>query len=193
MPGAVSSARSPSDPAVPCSSSAVPRRVSACTRPGWRSRTAPRSSTTSITGPNASRFAEKLGARAHPIAKGKLRRADLPPRRYDIAVEGTSTATGVDAALRALRPGGICTPVGYYLAPGTKVPLMHMYATDAALKIVVSHVRPHLPDLLAFVAETGFPAEEVTTLLADWDDAPAAYRAHTTELVLHRAPLGVSA
>ncbi|MEV0059394.1 hypothetical protein [Nocardia sp. NPDC050718] len=62
-----------------------------------------------------------------------------------------------------------------------------------ALKIGVSHVRPHLPDLLAFVAETGFPAEEVTTLLADWDDAPAAYRAHTTKLVLHRAPLGVSA
>ncbi|MBW0273574.1 zinc-binding alcohol dehydrogenase [Nocardia sp. MH4] len=138
-------------------------------------------------------IAEKLGARAHPIATGKLRRTDLPARHYDIAVEATSTAAGVDAALRTLRPGGICTPVGYYLAPGTKVPLMHMYANDATLKIGVSHVRPHLPDLLDFIAGTEFPAETVTTLLADWDDAPEAYRAHTTKLVLHRPPLGPAA
>ncbi|WP_433682903.1 zinc-dependent alcohol dehydrogenase [Nocardia sp. CA-119907] len=137
-------------------------------------------------------IAEKLGARAHPVKKGKLRRADLPSRRYDIVVEGTSTATGVDAGLRALQPGGICTPVGYYLPPGTKVPLMHMYANDATLKIGVSHVRPILPDLLDFVAHTNFPAENVTTLLADWDDAPDAYRAHTTKLVLHRQPLGTN-
>lgn len=60
-------------------------------------------------------------------------------------------------------------------------------------EIGVSHVRPHLPDLLDFIADTEFPAETVTTLLADWDDAPEAYRAHTTKLVLHRAPLGVTA
>ncbi|MFI6952541.1 hypothetical protein ACIBJI_03630 [Nocardia sp. NPDC050408] len=29
-------------------------------------------------------------------------------------------------------------------------------------------------------------------LVADRDDAPAAYRTHTTELVLHRPPLGVN-
>ncbi|MFX0578178.1 zinc-dependent alcohol dehydrogenase [Nocardia nepalensis] len=133
-------------------------------------------------------IAEKLGARAHPVKKGRLRRADLPPRRYDIVVEGTSTAAGVDAGLRALQPGGTCSPVGYYLPPRTKVPLMHMYANDATLKIGVSHVRPVLLD---FIARTGFPAEQVTTLLADWDDAPDAYRAHTTKLVLHRQPLGV--
>ncbi|MEV0031177.1 alcohol dehydrogenase catalytic domain-containing protein [Nocardia sp. NPDC050793] len=135
-------------------------------------------------------IAERLGARAHPVSKGKLRRKDLPARRYDVVVEGTSTAAGVDLALRALQPGGICAPVGYYLPPGTKVPLMHMYANDATLKIGVSHVRPVLPDLLDFVASTGFSAEDVTTLLADWEDAPEAYRAHTTKLVLHRAPLG---
>ncbi|WP_316575976.1 hypothetical protein [Nocardia canadensis] len=70
---------------------------------------------------------------------------------------------------------------------------MHMYANDATLKIGVSHVRPHLPDLLDFIAGTEFPAETVTTLLADWDDAPEAYRAHTTKLVLHRPPLGPAA
>nr|WP_064569843.1 alcohol dehydrogenase catalytic domain-containing protein [Gordonia sp. LAM0048] len=134
-------------------------------------------------------IAERLGATVHRIGKGKLRRADLPTRRYDVAVECTSTAAGVDAALRALTPGGLCTPVGYYLPPGTKVPLMHMYANDAALHIGVSHVRPVLPALLDFVATHDFPAELVTTTLADWNDAPIAYQAHTTKLVLHRTPL----
>ncbi|MFZ2243051.1 MAG: zinc-binding alcohol dehydrogenase, partial [Gordonia amarae] len=107
---------------------------------------------------------------------------------YDLAVEGTSSAAGVDAALRSLTPGGLCTPVGYYVPPGTKVPLMQMYANTATLRISVSHVRPVLPELLKFVADTDFPAELVTTTLADWDDAPNAYQARTTKLVLHRAP-----
>ena len=67
---------------------------------------------------------------------------------------------------------------------------MHMYATDATLRVGVSHARAVLPDLLAFVARTGFPAEQVTTLTADWDDAPTAYAAHTTKLVLQRDPGG---
>jgi hypothetical protein len=63
---------------------------------------------------------------------------------------------------------------------------MHMYANDATLKIGVSNVRPVLPELLDFVAQSGFPAELVTTMTADWNDATDAYKAHTTKLVLHR-------
>ncbi len=37
-----------------------------------------------------------------------------------------------------------------------------------------------------------FPAERVTSLLADWDDAPAAYGERTTKLVLHRPPLDLA-
>ncbi|MEU1548076.1 alcohol dehydrogenase catalytic domain-containing protein [Nocardia sp. NPDC005745] len=135
-------------------------------------------------------IAEKLGARVHATAsKGRVRLADIPRRDYDIAVEGTSSAAGVDVALRSLAPGGFCRPVGYYLPVGTKVPLMHMYANDATLKIGVSNVRPILPEVLDFVARQDFPAEQVTTLTADWEDAPEAYKAHTTKLVLHRKPL----
>ncbi|NQE71032.1 hypothetical protein [Nocardia gamkensis] len=43
--------------------------------------------------------------------------------------------------------------------------------------------------MLDFVARQYFPAEQVTTLTADWEDAPEAYKAHTTKLVLHRKPL----
>lgn len=108
---------------------------------------------------------------------------------YDIAVEASSTEQGLRDALRALGPGGICTAVGYYVATGTKLPVMDMYATSATLQVGVSNVRPRLPELLDFVARTGFPAERVTSTLLPWDDAPQGYAAHTTKLVLHRDPL----
>jgi hypothetical protein len=70
------------------------------------------------------------------------------------------------------------------------VPLMRMYATDATLRLGVSHARAVLPDLLAFVERTGFAAERVATLTADWEDAPRAYATRTTKVVLQREPLG---
>ncbi|UPK75682.1 alcohol dehydrogenase catalytic domain-containing protein [Nocardioidaceae bacterium SCSIO 66511] len=140
--------------------------------------------------PRRLEIAADFGARVHKIDKpgqSSLRR--VLPQRYDIAVEASSRASGVRAALRALEPGGVCTAVGYYVSTGTKVPLMHMYANDATLKLGVSHVRPHLPDVLDFVARTDFPAERITTLTADWEDAPTAYAERTVKLVLQRAPL----
>ena len=106
-------------------------------------------------------IAESLGARVHPISKSR-RRSQLSaiPGRDDVALEASSQGSGVRDAIRSLNPGGICTPVGYYLAPNTKVPLMHMYANDASLRIGVSSVRPVLPDVLDFVVRTGFPAEK---------------------------------
>ena len=125
--------------------------------------------------------AESFGARAAPRG--------TPRETYDVAVEATSRAAGLRAALRALAPGGVCTAVGYYMATGTRVPLMRMYATDATLRLGVSHARALIPDVLAFIAETGFEAERVTSLTADWDDAPSAYLAKTTKVVLARDPL----
>ncbi|MEQ4721245.1 alcohol dehydrogenase catalytic domain-containing protein [Nonomuraea sp. B19D2] len=129
--------------------------------------------------PHRRQLAASLGARTPARAEGD----------YDVAVEATSTASGVRQAMRALAPGGICTAVGYYLATGTRVPLMRMYVTDATLHLGVSHTRAILPELLESMRRTGFPAERVTTLTAEWDQAPEAYRARTTKLVLRRDPL----
>jgi threonine dehydrogenase-like Zn-dependent dehydrogenase len=107
---------------------------------------------------------------------------------YDVVVEATSRGSGLRQALRALAPGGICTGVGYYFAAGTRLPLMRMYTTDATLHIGVSHARTTLPELLEFISRTQFPAERVTTVTAEWDDAPAAYATKTTKVVLHRDP-----
>ncbi len=132
--------------------------------------------------PERRRIAESFGARAR--SHGKAGRGD-----YDVVIEATSRASGLRRAIRALAPGGVCTAVGYYLASGTRVPLMRMYATDATLRVGVSHARAALPELLAFIHRTGFPAERVTTLTAAWDDAPDAYTARTTKVVLQRDPL----
>jgi len=127
-------------------------------------------------------IAERLGAATS---------AEIPARTggFDVVVEASSRADGLRRGLRALAPGGIVTAVGYYLATGTKVPLMRMYATDATLRLGVSHARALIPEVLEFVAASGFPAEDVTTVLGDWDDAPTAYAARTTKVVLHRTPL----
>ncbi|QUH03508.1 alcohol dehydrogenase catalytic domain-containing protein [Saccharopolyspora erythraea] len=126
-------------------------------------------------------IAESFGARARPLRTAA--------GGYDVVVEATSRAGGLRSAVRAVAPGGVCHAVGYYLATGTRVPLMRMYADDVTLHLGVSHARAVLPDLLDFLLRTGFPAERVTTLTADWDDAPAAYAAKTTKLVVRRAPL----
>lgn len=137
--------------------------------------------------------AESFGARVHKVDKPRRRSVlGVLPERYDVAIEASSGAQGLRDALRALRPGGICTGTGYYLSPGTKLPVMAMYATSTTLHVGVSHVRPVLPELLDFIATTGFEAERVTSLVADWDDAPEAYQAHTAKLVLHRPPLDLT-
>lgn len=137
--------------------------------------------------------ADAFGATTRKVGAQRQRSVlDGVTRRYDVVVEASSQAQGLRDGLRALRPGGICTGTGYYLAPGTRVPVMDMYATSATLKVGVSHVRPLLPELLDFVDTGGFPAEQVTSLLADWEDAPEAYTARTTKLVLHRPPLDLA-
>ena len=137
--------------------------------------------------PERRRIAESFGAR--PLATPTSRRRRPRSARYDVAVEASSRAAGLRRAIRALAPGGVCTAVGYYLAAGTRVPLMRMYATDATLRLGVSHARAVLPDLLAFVERTGYAAERVTTLTAGWDEAPSAYAARTTKVVLRRDPV----
>ena len=138
--------------------------------------------------------AESFGARVHRVDKSRRKSIlALLPERYDVVVEASSSAQGLRDGLRALRPGGTCTGTGYYLSPGTKLPVMDMYATSATLEVGVSHVRPVLPELLDFIATSGFPAERVTSVLADWKDAPEVYAAHTTKLVLHRPPLDLDA
>lgn len=129
--------------------------------------------------------AESLGA--HPIERP--RRVTAAIGQYDIVVEASSSASGLRAAIRSTAPGGTCTAVGYYVGMSTGIPVMHMYANDITLKVGVTHPSAILPDLLDWIAQSNFPAESVTSTVADFEDAPSAYADRTTKLVLQRDPL----
>jgi alcohol dehydrogenase len=127
-------------------------------------------------------IAESLGA----TVTRRGRRSTSPHATYDILVEASSSTAGIRYAIRSTAPGGTCTAVGYYVATNTGVPLMHMYANDITLRLGVGHSRAVLPELLAWVHDHDFPAERVTTKVADFEEAPTAYAARTTKLVLQR-------
>jgi alcohol dehydrogenase len=63
---------------------------------------------------------------------------------------------------------------------------MQMYVNDATLRVGVSHPRADLPQVIALVASGKFDSQKVTTLVADWEDAPDAYMTRTTKVVLRR-------
>ena len=75
--------------------------------------------------PRRRRIAEAFGARTLPAQAGSRRRR-ATTRRYDVVVEASSRAAGLRRAIRSLASGGVCTAVGYYLATGTRVPVMHV-------------------------------------------------------------------
>jgi alcohol dehydrogenase len=139
-------------------------------------------------------IAESFGASGHGWRRPRIpapgRGYPTPSSAgYDIVVEASSSTPGLRHAVRSTAPGGVCTAVGYYFGTNSAVPLMHMYATDITLHLGVSHPRAVLPELLTWMSSHDFAAENVTTTLADFDDAPSAYAVRTTKLVLHRSPL----
>lgn len=108
---------------------------------------------------------------------------------YGISVEGTGTAAGIHFAIRSLSPGGVATAVSYYFERGTPVPLFSMYMNDATLHVGLSHVRAAMPHVLQLIERRHFDPGRITTLRADWQDAPAAFLEDTTKVVVARPPL----
>jgi len=139
-------------------------------------------------------IAASLGA--NPIQIPKQRRAAWyrknAPRRngdYPITVDASSNCDGLNFAIRSLAPGGTCTVVGNYFQKGTSIPLMQMYANSSTLHTSVSHPRSDLPEVLELIKSKRFQPEKITTVLANWDDAPEAFLERTTKVVIHRPAL----
>lgn len=135
------------------------------------------------------RIAAELGATPVTIQPGSRWFNKHAPRvhgSFPITVEASSTSAGLRYALRSLAPGGTCTAVGYYLAKGTGLPLLQMYANDSTLKVGISHPAADIPQVIDLIATTSFQPEKVTTLLADWEQAPEAFLTQTTKVVVQR-------
>lgn len=142
--------------------------------------------------PERLRIAAALGANPVEVASGGRGLKKHVPRgrgSYLISVDASASLAGLNHALRSLAPGGVCTGVGYYFARKGGLPLMQMYINDWTLRVGVSHPRADLPKLLALLEKRVFKPEIVTTVLADWDDAPRAFLEQTTKVVVKRRPL----
>lgn len=138
------------------------------------------------------RIAESLGARAIKLNKtyGRMRGSSaLLKSGYPIAVDGNGINGALDFAIRSLSAGGVCTTVFFHLRAGTPVPLWQMYVNGGTLKTGLANVRADLPDILETIRIGRLKPELVTTLQANWDDAPEALLDPSTKVVLVRPRL----
>ena len=137
-------------------------------------------------------IAESLGANPIPTpGTGRWLRTHAPRLSgpYPITVDASASGAGLNYALRSLAPGGVCTGVGFYFKSRYSLPLMQMFVNDSTLHVGVAHPRADLPAVLELLQAGRFRPEKVTTLVADWADAPKAFLERTTKVVVHRAPL----
>jgi threonine dehydrogenase-like Zn-dependent dehydrogenase len=139
-------------------------------------------------------IAERLGARPTKRRSGSnafKNLLGLAPASYPIVFDADGRDNAIDFAMRMLAHGGICTAASYYFKPGTKLPVWHMMVKS--LRFETGYARPsaHLPDILALIASGKFDPGLVTTLLADWNDAPSALLDPSTKVVVHRATLAI--
>ena len=123
-------------------------------------------------------IAERLGA--CPIAwppRGRWRRPGPLPTalKYPITVDASNREQGLDLAIRALAPGGVCTAVGFYFRCGTPLPLWHMYLKGARLHVGAPNPRAELPGVLDLIASGRFDPAGVTARVSRWDESPEAF------------------
>jgi threonine dehydrogenase-like Zn-dependent dehydrogenase len=137
------------------------------------------------------RIAETLGARAIKLDRSYRHlhgSGTLLKEGYPIAVDGNGINGALEFAIRSLSAGGICTTVFFHLRAGTPVPLWHMYVCGGTLKTGLANVRADLPEILETIRSGRLKPELVTTLQADWNEAPEALLDPTTKVVLVRPP-----
>jgi threonine dehydrogenase-like Zn-dependent dehydrogenase len=128
----------------------------------------------------------KLDARFEKLAGSK----QFYKGGYPIVVDASGASGALDFAIRALSPGGICTTVFFHLRKGTPIPLWHMYVYGGTLTTGLANVRADLPDILRTIESGLLKPELVTTLTAQWNDAPEALLVPTTKVILVRPSLG---
>jgi threonine dehydrogenase-like Zn-dependent dehydrogenase len=137
-------------------------------------------------------LAERVGANSFKLEKGNSLRSlssGLLREGYPITVDASGSVSKLQFAIRMLSTGGTCTSTAFYLRKETPIPLWHLYAKSANLSISISHPRRDIPEILPLIQSGKFKPELISTLVADWTDAPKAYLEKTTKLVLKRKPV----
>jgi alcohol dehydrogenase len=128
--------------------------------------------------------AERLGLDALTPADGRRHRP------APLVVDAGASGRSLNAALKATAPDGICTSAGM-LHRNARIPVALMYGRNATLHIGRTHARAVIPDVLKLIADRRLHPEQVTTNVADLDDAPRALTEHvrsdaTKTILAHR-------
>ncbi len=125
-------------------------------------------------------LAERLGA--HPLE------TDLgkPPRRHPIVIDAGTSPRGLDYAIRATEPEGICQSVSFHPGAAVPLPLGRMYTLGIRFFIGRCHSAALLPEVVGLIADKRLRPEAVTTRVVDWSEAPDAWLEPAIKLVVRR-------
>jgi alcohol dehydrogenase len=126
-------------------------------------------------------LAERLGANPVESDLGK------PTRTYPIVVDAGVSAAGLQYAIRATEPEGICQSVSFYPGPGVPLPMGRMYTLGIRLLVGRCHSAALLPEVVDLIAAGGLQPGAVTTRVADWSEAADAFLEPAIKLVVSRA------
>jgi alcohol dehydrogenase len=124
---------------------------------------------------------ERLGA--HPVETDFAK----PARSYPIVVDAGLSPAGIQYAIRATEPEGICQSVSFHPGPGVSLPLGRMYTLGIRFFVGRCHSAALLPEVLALIAAQRLRPEAVTTRVVGWDEAPGAWLEPAIKLVVRRA------
>jgi alcohol dehydrogenase len=127
-------------------------------------------------------LAERLGA--HPIETDF---AAKPARRYPIVVDAGLSPAGIDYAIRATEPEGICQSVSFHPGAGVALPLGRMYTLGIRFFIGRCHAAALLPEVIALIESRRLRPEAVATRVVDWSDAADAWLEPAIKLVVRRS------
>jgi len=126
-------------------------------------------------------LSEKLGARPIPTDFG--RRAE----RYPIVADCGVREEGLRYAIASTEPEGVCHSATFLPQPMVGLPLGKLYTLGIRFFIGRAHSVSLLPRVMPLIEQGRLHPEEVTTQLADWEQAPLAWLDDTIKLVVTRA------
>jgi alcohol dehydrogenase len=123
---------------------------------------------------------EKLGA--NPVETDFAK----PARSYPIVVDAGLTPAGIQYAIRATEPEGICQSVSFHPGPGVTLPLGRMYTLGIKLAVGRCHAAALLPEVVGLIGAGRLRPEQVTTRMVDWSQAAEAWLEPALKLVVQR-------
>lgn len=106
-------------------------------------------------------------------------------QKYDLAVEASSDGNGLKAAIKSLKPYGICSSSGIYLKK-IKLPMIYMYANGIYYKNGLTNARSEMEKILELVKNGKLDLSKVTTKLDRWDNAIEAFLSRSSKVIVTR-------